>query len=245
MRRRPFSFQGALVLLATLAGVVLTGSLGLWQMGRAAEKQALVQARAQQQALAPLVAAALPAGDAQLQALLYRRVQLQGQWLHAHTVFLENRQMQGRPGFFAVTPLQLVAPGAPVVLVQRGWVPRAFTDRSLVPALAQPAGTVTVEGVLAPWPSRIYDFGETGEGPIRQNLDFASYRESTGLPLLDLSVQQSGPAEDGLLREWPQVASGVEKHHGYAFQWFAMAALILALYVWFQIVQPRRQIRRA
>ena len=153
--------------------------------------------------------------------------------------------MQGRPGFFAVTPLQLNAPGGPVVLVQRGWVPRAFTDRSLVPTLPQPAGTVHVEGVLAPWPSRIYDFGETGEGPIRQNLDFASYRRSTGLALLGLSVQQSGPAEDGLWREWPQVASGVEKHHGYAFQWFALATLILALYVWFQLVQPRRQARRA
>jgi len=36
------------------------------------------------------------------------------------------------------------------------------------------------------------------------------------------------------------VASGVEKHHGYAFQWFGLSALIALLYVWFQIVQPRR-----
>ena len=245
MSRRPWTAQALLVLLAALVGIALTVSLGLWQLGRAAEKNALAQAREQQRLLEPLQAAQLQLDPAPLQTLLYRRVQLQGQWLHAHTVFLENRQMQGRPGFFAVTPLQLSAPGAPVVLVQRGWVPRAFTDRSLVPTLPRPAGTVQVEGVLAPWPSRIYDFGETGEGPIRQNLDFASYRRSTGLALLGLSVQQSGPAEDGLWREWPQVASGAEKHHGYAFQWFALATLILALYVWFQIVQPRRQARRA
>ena len=245
MSRRPWTAQAAMVLLAALAVIALTVSLGFWQLGRAAEKQALVQASAEQHSLAPLEAHALAVDDAALQALLYRRVQLQGQWLHVHTVFLENRQMQGRPGFYALTPLQLDVPGAPVVLVQRGWVPRAFTDRSLVPVLAQPAGRVVVEGVLAPWPSRIYDFGEAGEGPIRQNLDFGVFRQSTGLPLLPLSVQQSGNDDDGLLREWPQVASGVEKHHGYAFQWFGLAALILLLYVWFQIVQPRRQARRA
>jgi surfeit locus 1 family protein len=180
-----------------------------------------------------------------LQALLYRRVQLQGEWLHAHTVFLENRQMRGLPGFYALVPLQLGPPGAPVVLVQRGWIPRDFADRSRVPALPAPGGVVEIEGVLAPWPSRIYDFGDAGEGVIRQNLDLALYRQSTGLRLLPLSVQQSGPPDDGLLREWPQVATGVEKHHGYAFQWFGLAVLILFLYVWFQIVQPRRQARRA
>ena len=66
-------------------------------------------------------------------------------------------------------------------------------------------------------------------------------RRETGLPLLELSVQQSGSENDGLLRDWPVVASGVEKHHGYAFQWFALCALIALLYVWFQIVQPRRK----
>jgi surfeit locus 1 family protein len=42
-----------------------------------------------------------------------------------------------------------------------------------------------------------------------------------------------------LLREWPQAATGVEKHYGYAFQWFGLALLIALLYVWFQIVRPR------
>jgi surfeit locus 1 family protein len=49
---------------------------------------------------------------------------------------------------------------------------------------------------------------------------------------------------DGLLRNWPPVASGVDKHHGYAFQWFGLCALILILYVWFQILSPLRLARR-
>ena len=31
---------------------------------------------------------------------------------------------------------------------------------------------------------------------------------------------------------------GVSKHHGYAFQWFALARLISGLYVWFPIRPP-------
>jgi hypothetical protein len=49
---------------------------------------------------------------------------------------------------------------------------------------------------------------------------------------------------DGLLRNWPQVASGVHKHHGYAFQWFGLCALIVILYVWFQIISPFRNTRK-
>ena len=45
--------------------------------------------------------------------------------------------------------------------------------------------------------------------------------------------------DDGLLRQWPEVAVDVSKHHGYAVQWFALCALITALYVWFQILRPR------
>jgi len=33
----------------------------------------------------------------------------------------------------------------------------------------------------------------------------------------------------------------VSKHHGYAFQWFALCALVALLYLWFQILVPRRK----
>ncbi len=48
-------------------------------------------------------------------------------------------------------------------------------------------------------------------------------------------------ANDELLRDWPAPDLGLQKHYGYAFQWFALAALILCLYVWFQLIRPRRQ----
>jgi surfeit locus 1 family protein len=169
---------------------------------------------------------------------------LKGEWLPAHTVYLDNRQMNAKPGFFVLTPLKLEGTGA-VVLVQRGWAQRSFTDRTALPTLQTPEGLVEVEGHLAPWPSRLYDFGGIETGPIRQNLDLNSFRQATSLPVLEVSLLQSGTASEGLLREWPVVASGVEKHHGYAFQWFGLSGLIALLYVWFQIVQPRRKKRIA
>ena len=36
-------------------------------------------------------------------------------------------------------------------------------------------------------------------------------------------------------------AADVHKHYGYAFQWFALCALIVGLYVWFQLIRPRRR----
>ncbi len=78
-------------------------------------------------------------------------------------------------------------------------------------------------------------------GVIRQNLDLARFRAETGLPLLQLSVQQAGPPSQGLLRQWPQPGSGAEKNIGYAFQWWAIAAVIAILYAWFQLVLPRRR----
>jgi surfeit locus 1 family protein len=239
------SWQRWLVLGMAVLGVAITLSLGLWQVGRAAEKMALQNAKQVQADQAVLDGRSLGtalAEAAQRKTLIHRRMTLKGQWLPEHTVFLDNRQMNAKPGFFALTPLRLESTGA-VVLVQRGWAQRSFTDRTALPALQTPNGLVQVQGHLAPWPSRLYDFGGTESGPIRQNLDLTTYRQETGLPVLELTLLQSGSASEGLLREWPMVASGVDKHHGYAFQWFGLSGLIALLYVWFQIVQPLRKKR--
>jgi surfeit locus 1 family protein len=228
-------------------GVAITFSLGMWQLGRAAEKTALQDAKQQQSDQVVLDGRTLGTArdeHQQRQALIHRRMLLRGQWLAEHTVFLENRQMNGKPGFFVMTPLKLEGTGA-VVLVQRGWAQRSFTDRTALPVLQTPMGLVEVQGHLAPGPSRLYDFGGAETGPIRQNLNLTAYRQETGLSVLEISLLQSGTASEGLLREWPLVASGVAKHHGYAFQWFGLSGLIALLYVWFQIVQPRRQKRPA
>ena len=231
----------AWILLAALVGVALTASLGSWQLSRAAQKVAIQSALDSRASLPPLSGAEL-ARSAEMAALQhYRPVRVRGEWVAARTVFLENRQMNARVGFYVVTPLQLE--GRPeAVLVQRGWVPRDLRDRSLLPAIVTPAGMVDVMGTIAPPPARLYEFDSAAIGAIRQNLDLAGFARETGLRLAPLSVQQHDAAvaaNDGLLRQWPRPAVDVQKHYGYAFQWFAMSALMAGLYVWFQILRPR------
>jgi surfeit locus 1 family protein len=233
-----------LILAAALTVMTLTARLGWWQLDRAAQKNAL-QATIESQAAAPgLAVDALPTDDAEALAQRYRRVTLHGTWLPQHTIYLDNRQMQGRPGFFVLTPLQL--PRGDAVLVQRGWLPRNMADRTRIAPYTTPAGEVEVQGRIAPWPSRLASLGSEAPGPIRQNLDFADYAAATHLALRPWAVAElprPGNATDGLMRDWPLPAVDVAKHYGYAAQWFALCALTAGLYVWFQLLRPRRRAR--
>lgn len=229
---------GWLLAAALAVGVALR--LGFWQLDRAAQKesaQALMAARSAAPVLDAASFATLCCADPA--ALHYRTLRLRGQWLAQHSVWLENRQMNGRPGFFLVTPLRLEG-RAEALLVQRGWAVRDADDRTQLPDVSAPAGTVEVEGLIAPPPARLYEFSAAASGAIRQNLDPESYSREIGLALLPLSILQAdGSVNDGLLRKWPLPAVDTSKHYGYAFQWWALSALITGLYVWFQFVRPR------
>lgn len=237
----PSRTRRAVVLVAALAGAAVTARLGVWQLDRAAQKEALqatLERRAEMPAVGTAELGSIAGADTEL---LYRRVRLRGHWLSERTVFLENRQMNGRPGFIVVTPLQW--PGG-AVLVQRGWAVRDNDDRARLPAIATPAVEVEISGRTAPPPARLYEFSDAASGPIRQNLVPEKYAREIGLALLPVSVLQDDDdeggvaANDGLLRKWPPPAVDTQKHYGYAFQWFSLSALITGLYVWYQLLRP-------
>lgn len=258
---RKVRLRFAIITMAAVIAMLVTASLGRWQLRRAAEKeayQAQLDARAAMPALEGHSLLAPLAPSAQ-EELLHRQVVLQGEWMPQHTVYLDNRQMQGRPGFYVLTPLRLAGPTGQVgqvglnlaqtVLVQRGWVPRNFENRAALPTVQTPSGSVQVQGRIASQPARLLELqtpanGSGGVSQIRQNLDTASFSREIGVPLAALTVVETGAASDGLARDWPVVGSGVEKHYGYAFQWFGLCSLIAILYVWFQIVQSVRRRRR-
>jgi surfeit locus 1 family protein len=238
-RVNPYGLRFWLVTVATMVTVGVTAALGFWQLGRAAQKKAL-QASVDARAALPVWGSVELLTASDLQSALYRPVRLRGTWMQGVDVYLDNRQMNGRTGFFLVTPLRL-AGSDQFVLVQRGWVPRDFTDRTRVPRPDTPEGEVTIEGHLAPPPGKLFEFGQTGTGPIRQNVDVAAFAAELKIPLLQASVTQSSVADDGLQRDWPRVTTNVDRHYGYAFQWFALCALAAILYLWFQFISPRRK----
>ncbi len=232
--------------LLTLAALLVAGttfSLGQWQLRRAAQKEALHAAIESKNRLPALDARAVAAIE-NIADEVHRRVAVQGVWQPAHTIYLDNRPMSGRTGFWVFTPLALQGSDR-MILVQRGWVPRDFTDRTHLPEVSTPAGLVTVEGRIAPPPSKLYAFKGVDLGPIRQNLDLDAFRAETRLPLLEVSLLQLGAPSEGLLREWAAPNLGVEKHYGYAFQWFGLCGLVVVLYGWFQLILPFRTRFRA
>ncbi len=242
-----------------------TASLGRWQLSRAAQKEALHDAIEARRTLPPLHNNELLAQRGEPSGLLHRPVELRGRFVPESTVFLDNRQMHGRPGFYVLTPLVLEH-SSTAVLIQRGWVVRNFLDRSALPELATPTGVVQLVGRIAPVPPKLFEFDGAERGRIRQNLDLTDYRSETRLDLVALSVLQtepeaavppgpeetlsSGPATSATpprgsppqvpLRDWPQINSGIEKHYGYAFQWFGLSVLIVCLYAWYQFFASRR-----
>ena len=237
--------RAAVILLATVLGVAATARLGVWQLDRAAQKEGLQQAVDDRSKLPALAGPALSDSADGLIAQVHRPVVAQGRWVAGATVFLDNRQMNGRPGFFVVTPL-LLDQSTRAVLVQRGWVPRDASDRTRLPEVITEAGEVTVRGRIAPPPGRLYELGEASSGAIRQNLDLDAYAREFSLSLKPLSIVQDagGVSTDGLLRDWSRPDVGIQKHYGYAFQWFALCALMSGLYVWFQLVRPRLRSHR-
>ncbi|MCU0950288.1 MAG: SURF1 family protein [Burkholderiaceae bacterium] len=223
------------VLLAVaVAAFALTLSLGNWQTRRAAQKLA-IEAQwdaAEQAAPQRLSGRDMPAADA-----LPMRVQLTGRFDHARSVWLDNRQLDARPGFWVVTPLTL-ADGA-VVLVNRGWVARDPADRARRPPIGQPAGELTIEGLAVTHAPRLLELGDGGNAgalpAIWQNLDYAQYEAASGLSVARLVVQQTSAMADGLQRRWVRPASGVDKHRGYAVQWYGLSALIAILTLFFGV----------
>ena len=224
-----------LLTAAALTGAATTAALGVWQLSRADQKLALQAAMDGQQKRAMLDSRALAAAVIGPDAL-YRLTTLRGRWIGKDTVFLDNRQMNGKQGFFVLTPLR-IENSANTVVVQRGWVQRSFTDRTQLPVVPTPQGVVELTGRIAPSPSKLYDFQPSGGGLIRQNLVLADFSREIGMSLAAVSVLQLSPATDGLARDWPAVNLGVETNYGYAFQWFALCGVIVFLYGWFQIVR--------
>lgn len=225
------------VALAAAAGIAITTALGYWQYGRGEEKRMLAAKieRLAQEAPIAIGERVLDAADVES-----RRVEASGVFEPKYTVLIDNRIWRRQVGYHVVTPLKLGA-GGRYVLVNRGWIV-AGTDRSRLPDVKTPAGTQAVRG-RAVVPGRFLELSrDVAAGRVWQNLTLERYRNATPIAIQPFIIQQDATdaPDDGLVRDWPPPDFGADKHYGYAFQWFALAALILALYV-IAYVRRRRQ----
>jgi surfeit locus 1 family protein len=228
-------------LAAGVAGILLTVSLGNWQTRRGDEMAAGLALWDEALARAP-GAVATEADMAGVARQLPQRVEATGRFVPEATVYIDNRMVEGVAGFQVVTPLAL-GEGMPWILVNRGWAPRNPADRTQVPAAPVPGQTLRIEGVAVDHVPRLLELGQPGGAlkGIWQNLDYDAYERASGHKVARFVVQQTSDSGDGLRRAWTRPDAGVDKHRGYAFQWYGLAALIAVLTLYFGAKALRRK----
>ena len=245
-----------------LAAVVVFGiavAAGHWQTGRAAEKD-VTEARHAAAFDAPAVALPADVAAADPVTLDGRRVALRGVFLNHKTIYLDNQVQNRVAGYHVLTPFKTDA-GA-TVLVNRGWV-RLGASRDRLPAIPAIVGVIGIEGRIALPPKHIYEIkpeahssypaapanpaSASGASRVWQNLLIPAMARQAGISLPPYVLRQSTDTGDGLTRAWdaPAAQAGMTaaKHRGYAFQWFALAALTAFLFLfftWIEYGEPSR-----
>jgi cytochrome oxidase assembly protein ShyY1 len=218
--------------IATLILVLLGIALGNWQTRRAFEKTAL-QARLEQGMAAP--PQVLDGGAIDPARLEFHRVIVTGEFIPDWPVFLDNRPSASRSGFILLMPFK-IAGADKAVLVARGWLPRNAAEHDRLPAFTTPTGRVTLEGRAVRQLARVMQLGTPAAlqpNAIVQNTSPAEVAGASGLDLLPVVIEQTGPSLPGeaLVRNWPAPSIDIDRHKGYAVQWYALAAMAFLFFV--------------
>jgi surfeit locus 1 family protein len=191
----------ALALAASACAAFI--ALGQWQAGKADEKRAASAAQQQKQ------------------------LQLRGVFRPEFTILLDNKIRNHRAGYEVLTPLRV---DGEHVLVNRGWV-EAGRTRDVLPEVRTPPGEVQVGGFALERLPRLFNVESKSTGKLRQTLDIGDFAAQTGLRLRPYFLEQHSPADDGLLRDWPQPDAKVATHESYSLQWYSFAGLAVVLFI--------------
>lgn len=215
--------------------MALTLALANWQLHRAHEKEGRA---ARLEAFAKDPPVWLGADGVKADEIEWRQVMARGRFEPKYGVLIDNRVRRGVAGYHVVMPLEVG--GGRHVLVNRGWI-AGNPERARLPEVKTPPGTVEVTGLAVVPGRRFLELSErVAEGRVWQNLTLERYRQVYPITLQPVMIQQESPLDDGLAREWAPPDFGVDKHYGYAFQWFALAATILVFYL---VTHVRRRAR--
>lgn len=212
--------------LAGLALVVLFGSLGFWQLDRADQKRALQASFDAEGEYLPVTGSAAPSR--------YQPVAATGRFLGERQFLIDNMIVDGRLGYFVITPFEFAADG-PLLLVNRGWIAMNPADEGL-PSIPVGNAPQTVKGragrlpraAIRPGPA----LGNTGGWPKVATFPTAEELGSAlGREVLPFVLLEDADPATTLVRRWQPQQIGPMRHIGYAFQWFALALAVIVVTV--------------
>jgi len=253
-----FNINWKVTLFSILLMPVLL-SLGIWQLDRAQEKQTILKEWDKQQALPPLKLTDVNEAFTELKHQqsndtletehldqTFRRIRFFGRFDDSKFWLIEGKTYQGKVGYHVVMAVQLQDSylDEPVdsdslidkwVLVNRGWI-ESGVYRDEQPVFTTPAGIVEIRGNLILPSQALFvesKASQTRDWP-KKVLDIQTHRMSQEYEkvFLDKVVQIDPENVYALAAFWPRVNIMPEKHHAYAFQWFAMAFALFILWLY-------------
>jgi surfeit locus 1 family protein len=215
-----------LVAIAVFYGLI---QLGLWQLRRAEFKQQRLDRFAERG----------EGGTLSFSELLSMKsdwsdfpISTAGTYDVEHIILLDNRTHDTHAGYQVLVPL-LPQDQTTWVLVNLGWV-IGNPDRAILPDIPLPRTPIEVQG-WADEPNPHY-FTLAKQDYTQQNWPFVIQKieldKLSGVLQRTLApfVIHLRPDESAYVREWQFNPMPPERHRGYAFQWFALAATLLVIY---------------
>ena len=203
-------------------------SLGFWQLHRAEEKR-LLQAKFD----ARIKATPITLEQAEkLRDNFYYPVQAEGHFDNAHSFLLDNQFYHHRVGYQVITPF-LTEKTHRWILINRGWVPMK-PNRELAIKIPAISDKVQIKGFLHVPQNNpfISDEIESISWPLRierLNIPSLSNRLNRALYPAIMLLDPQNPY--GFIRQWQPISMKAATHTGYAVQWFAMAGVLLVIYL--------------
>jgi len=214
-------FIPAALIVATLALLI---SLGFWQLDRADEKRAIEDQ-----------IASANSGDVEivvstefLKEKEYYHVRLQGSYIDDKQFIYDNQIVDQISGYYVLTPLVLKG-DSKAVLINRGFIPwNGRRDKLADIDIADKLTEVKVQ-ISKPVKRMELEASElTGDFPVLiQALDLDEMSAIASLDFASVIGLLSPESDNGFVRQWEPYTGSIERHIGYAVQWFLMA-LVLA-----------------
>jgi len=213
-----------------LPGLALLVGLGIWQIERLHEKEALI-ATVQAGISAPPVplADALARGAANAE---WRHVRVTGHFLHDKEIYVFSRGPKGAVGGDIDTPLVLMDGGT--VLIDRGFVPEALHESKTRQA-AQVTGEVSLTGVLrlSQQPG-LFTPAPNTDTRLWFVKDVPSMAKTAGVIVPSLIIEADATPNPG---GWPLGGQTrvefANDHLQYAVTWFGLALALSGVYLFY------------
>ncbi len=211
--------------VAGLALIALFATLSLWQLDRAAEKEALLEL---------FDAGTTPrALDPDTTPALYQPLVVEGRYLGERQVLIDNIVRDGRIGWYVVTPFETTYG---LLLVNRGWVAKQPGSDAL-PAIGVGGDTRRIVARAGRLPRVALRPGkalgdDAGWPRIAVYPELADLERALGRELDEPVLLLAEGEPDGFGRDWRPPGRGPSTNYGYAFQWAALALTVAVILVW-------------